>query len=450
MSTTDRPSANSKPGPLDGLRVIDLSTVFAVPYIAGLLGDFGADVIKVESPDRLEQTRGVVFGPLLDNEADDSPWDRSGSFGVLNRNKRSTAVDMKTPEGRELLWRLVGDADVLLDNFTPRVLPSWGFTHEALVAANPSLIHLSNTGFGSTGPWSSFKAQGTTLESTMGVGAYSGYAGEPPSKVGQSYPDFLAAWTGLTALMAALVERRRTGEGQWIDLGMYQLGPAVIPEALARAQTQGGDYGRRGNHEIHAEFSQVFASAQSERWIAVSIRPGQWDAVAAALPGISHDAERENALALVLATFDAEDAAASLRHCGVSAAVVSDAHDLMLDPQLRHRRFFEPLPAADDRSMRPVIGRPYRWTADTAVTTRYRAPHFGEHNSEVLSEIGVDQAAQTDLRDRGAVADTPRNPPPVVPVNIELNLARGIFSSIDPDFMSVLATMTSDDNTQKA
>ncbi|WP_032392047.1 CaiB/BaiF CoA transferase family protein [Rhodococcoides fascians] len=450
MSTTDQPSAPSKRGPLDGLRVIDLSTVFAVPYMAGLLGDFGADVIKVESPDRLEQTRGVVFGPLLDNEADDSPWDRSGSFGVLNRNKRSIAVDMKTPEGRDLLWRLVGDADVLLDNFTPRVLPSWGFTHEAIVSSNPSLIHLSNTGFGSTGPWSSFKAQGTTLESTMGVGAYSGYAGAAPTKVGQSYPDFLAAWTGLTAVMAALVERRRTGEGQWIDLGMYQLGPAVIPEALARAQTGGGDFGRRGNLEVHATFSGVFSSAQPERWVSVSIQSGQWNAVGTALPGYSPNAEPDKALSDAIAAVAAEEAAAALRRCGVAAAVVSDARDLLLDPQLKHRRFFEPLPASDGRSVRPVIGRPYRWTSDTAVTTRYRAPHFGEHNTEVLSEIGVDQKAQQHLRDRGAVADTPRNPPPVVPVDIELNLARGIFSSIDPDFMSVLATMTPDDTNRKA
>lgn len=438
MTKSPTPPEHTASGPLHGLRVIDLSTVFAVPYMAGLLGDFGADVIKVESPDRLEQTRGVVFGPLLDNSADDSPWDHSGSFAVLNRNKRSIAVDMKTPEGQDILWRLVRQADILLDNFTPRVLPSWGFTHEAIVAANPSLIHLSNTGFGSTGPWSSFKAQGTTLESTMGVGAYSGYQNEPPSKVGQSYPDFLAAWTGLTALMAALVHRHRTGEGQWIDLGMYQLGAAVIPEALIRAQTDDDAYGRRGNHELHADFSQVFPSAQDERWVAVSVRPGQWDCVEAALPVVSASEDRERALAAALAITDPEDAAASLREHGVAAAVVSDARDLMLDQQLRHRGFFEPLPASDDLSVRPVLGRPYRWDGDTSVTTRRRAPHFGEHNSEVLGEIGLHRESQQHLRNRGVVADKPRNPPPVVPVNVELNLERGTFRRVDADFRTIL------------
>ena len=433
-------------GPLQNLRVIDLSTVFAVPYMASLLADYGADVIKIESPDRLEQTRGVVFGPLLDNETDESPWNRSGSFAVLNRNKRSIAVDMKTTEGKDLLWRLVKDADILVDNFTPRVLPSWGFTHEALVDANHSLIHLSNTGYGSTGPWSPFKAQGTTLEYTMGIGAYSGYKEEPPSKVGQSYPDFLAAWSGLTAIMAALVHRHRTGEGQWIDLGMYQLGASVIPEALIRAQTAREGYGRRGNHELHVDFSDVLPTADDERWLAVSIGATQWTSVAAALPGFAVEEERETALAQALAAVGAEEAAVALRKQGVPAAVVSDSYDLLTDRQLKHRRFFEPLAASDDRSLRPVIGRPYRWHADTTVTTRRRAPHFAEHNDEVLNEVGINERTRKYLRDSGVVVDSPRNPPPTPLVDVGLNLERGVFRFVDSNYRSVLNTRLAPDN----
>ena len=147
--------------------------------------------------------------------------------------------------GREILLGLVTRSDVLLENFTPRVMRGWGMAYDDLAARNPRLIMLSNTGFGSTGPWSSFRAQGTTLEATMGLSRYAGYADGPPSKVGQSYPDFLACWSGLLAVLAALVDRERTGRGQWIDLGMYQLGAVVIPEALVGLQLTGEDRASR-------------------------------------------------------------------------------------------------------------------------------------------------------------------------------------------------------------
>ena len=144
-------------------------------------------------------------------------------------------------------------------------------TYDHLAALNPRLIMLSNTGYGSTGPWAPFRAQGTTLEATMGVSHYTGYPGGAPSKVGESYPDFLACWTGLLALMAALVHRQRTGEGQWIDLGMYQLGVSVIPEALLAYQASGHDLPRTGNEDLDAVFSGVFPASGDDRWLALHV-----------------------------------------------------------------------------------------------------------------------------------------------------------------------------------
>lgn len=430
---------SSKPGALSGLRVVDLSTVFAVPYAAGLLGDMGAEVIKVEAPDRLEQTRGVVFGPLLDNAEYSNPWDFSGSFQALNRNKRSIALNLRTDEGREVLWNLLTQADVLLDNFTPRVMRGWNMSPQAIAEANPQLIHLSNTGFGSSGPWQSFKAQGTTLEYTMGVGAYSGYAGAAPQKVGQSYPDFLAAWTGLTALMAALIERRATGKGQWIDVGMYQLGAVAVPEAIIAAQL-GDELELVGSIDRGAVASGVFRTAVQDRWITLSANAEQWKALTARIPELS-SGQPEAALSRWAAAGRPEELLQILGELEVPCAPVLDSRDLFLDEQLAHRGFYEQASTPDDADQRPLIGRPYTWDGPTEVAIRRRAPRFGEHNDQVLAEAGIAPQQAQALRKAGILADEPIGAPAIKPQDMELNCKVGSYRYLDPDYRAVLATV---------
>lgn len=425
-----------KTGPLEGLRVVDLSTVFAVPYAASLLGDMGAEIIKVEAPDRLEQTRGVVFGPLLDNEARDNPWDYSGVFQVLNRNKRSVALNLRTDEGREVLWKLLEGADILLDNFTPRVLRGWGMSPETIAGRNPQLIHLSNTGFGSSGPWNSFKAQGTTLEYTMGVGAYSGYAGNTPQKVGQSYPDFLAAWTQLTAIMAALIERRATGKGQWIDVGMYQLGPAVIPEAVISAQL-GEELELVGSVDRDADISGVFETADTDRWVTLSADEQQWEQLQLVVPELAQG-QPVAALKTWIAQHTGDYVMAVVDALDIPAARVLDARDLFHDEQLRSREFYEFAATADDLDERPLIGRPYTWSGPTDVAIRRRGPRFGEHNDEVLTEAEVSGERAAALREAGIVTDSPVGAPPIGPQDLEVQTNHGSYRYLDPEYQAVL------------
>ena len=268
---TPRSPRERRETPLAGLRVVDLSTVFAVPYMGALLSDLGAEVIKVEAPHRLDQTRALFGHPFLDNAPTGNWWDRSGAFHVVNRGKRSLTLDLSQAEGREVLLDLLGETDVLLDNFTPRVLRGWGMTAADLHARHPRLLTLSNTGYGSTGPWAAFRAQGTSLEATMGISHLTGYRDGRPAKVGQSYPDFVACWSGLVALLAALVHRERTGEGQHIDLGMYQLGVVVMPEAVLHLQAHGEELSRRGNEDLAAFASGLVPARGDDRWLAVSI-----------------------------------------------------------------------------------------------------------------------------------------------------------------------------------
>jgi len=434
-------------GPLAGLRVIDLSTVFAVPYIGGLLSDLGAEVIKVEAPKRLDQTRaGLGFGLQYNNEEHTDYWNHATTFPVLNRGKRSIALDLATEPGRRVLLSLVKEADVLLDNFTPRVMKKWGTTYDALGQVNPRLIMLSNTGFGSTGPWSSFKAQGTTLEATMGMTSYTGYRQGPPAKAGQSYPDFVSCWSGLCGLMAALLHRQATGRGQWIDLGMYQVGPVVMPEALLHWQAEGADLERIGNADLGALFSGLVPAAGDDRWLAVSI--ADREAVAQLRTVVPQFASVDlasgdrlldrvaSALGEWAAGRPVDEAAAALQNAGIPAGPVMDSRDLVRDPHLVARGFYEPVDFGSGVGTRQLIGRPYRWhSAGSDLGVRGPGPLYADSNDYVLREVaGLSEAEIAALQEAGVVVDDPVDPPPQQPWDVELMLKAKALTMIDPDY----------------
>lgn len=385
--------------PLEGLRVIDLSYVFAVPYMSSLMSDLGAEVIKIEGTHRLDQTRSGAFGPHLDNDPGVDPWNRSGAFHVLNRGKRSLLLDLSSEQGREAFRTMVRDADFVLENYTPRVMRGWGLHYEELRKINPALIMLSNTGYGSTGPWSEFPSQGTTLEATMGITQYTGYRGDKPWKVGQSYPDFLACWSGLTALFAALRHRRRTGEGQWIDLGMYQLGSAAMPEPFLQWQLTGTEPQRIGNeHELHVP-SNLYPARGDDKWVAITVtRDAQWRLLA---PHVGLEGDRrlddaagrrehraliDQAVARWTAGRDAWATTRLLQAEGIASGPVLSNRDLLLDPHVKERGFYEyvehPLPVG----VRPLIGRPFRMR-NRRPRIQGPAPRLGEHGAAVLHEL---------------------------------------------------------------
>jgi len=451
-------------GPLAGMLVLDLSTVFAVPYIGGLLSDLGAEVVKVEAPMRLDQSRSS-FGASFDNQPAGDYWNRAATFQGLNRGKRSVVLDLSVPAGRAALLALVAQADVLLDNFTPQVMRKWGMTYDALAEVNPALIMLSNTGYGSTGPWASFKAQGTTLEATMGLTSVTGYPEGGPAKAGQSYPDFLACWTGLLAVLAAVVARDATGSGQWIDLGMYQLGATVIPEAVIGWQAGGVAQPRLGDRDHDAVLSGLFRTAERDRLVAVSVAQlGQLRDLDRLVPGlaevidsggaesavsegaVSEGAESDSALRSLLAHWIADRGVAEvcerLQAAGVAAGPVMDARDLLLDPHLIARGFYEWIDFGDPLGLRPLIGRPFSWSsAGSTVAIAGRAPRFGEHNEYVLTKLaGIDRDTYEQLQATRVVTDAPLDPPEGKPVPIEAMARRGELR-VDRDYRGTLASV---------
>jgi crotonobetainyl-CoA:carnitine CoA-transferase CaiB-like acyl-CoA transferase len=436
--------------PLTGIRVLDLSYVFAVPYMAGLLSDLGAEVIKIEAPHKLDQTRGRAFGPYLDNDPAQDPWNRSGIFYVVNRGKRSLAMDLSQPEGQEIFRALVAKSDIVLENFTPRVMRKWGLHYDELKKIKPSLIMLSNTGYGSTGPWSSFPSQGTTLEATMGITFYTGYRGDKPWKVGQSYPDFIACWAGLNGLWAAIAHMRKTGQGQWVDVGMYQLGVALMPEPLLQKQLDGTEPIRMGNEHAEHVPSNLYQTKGTDQWLALSIHTDdQWatlttlmqKAELASDPRFSTAAARRlhrDAVNAVVAawclTHTPQALFEQLQAHGIAAAPVLNSRDLLQDPHLKHRNFYETVTHPEPIGDRPIIGRPYKLRFRDAHIKK-PGPRFGEDNDSILREIiGKTPEQISALKDSNIVSDFPTNPGLSGTMDTESMLKLKTLIAVDHDY----------------
>ncbi|MEY3672944.1 MAG: hypothetical protein RI904_2601 [Pseudomonadota bacterium] len=436
--------------PLVGMRVLDLSYVFAVPYMAGLLSDLGAEVIKIEAPHKLDQTRGRAFGPYLDNDPAQDPWNRSGIFYVVNRGKRSLAMDMSTSDGQKIFKELVGKSDIVLDNYTPRVMRKWGLHYDELKKIKPSLIMLSNTGYGSTGPWSAFPSQGTTLEATMGITYYTGYRGDKPWKVGQSYPDFIACWAGLNGLWAAISHLKKTGEGQWIDVGMYQLGVAMMPEPFIQYQLDGTEPDRIGNEHAEHVPSNLYKTKGCDQWIALTVETdAQWQALASFMQ--DHDLANNTAYATAAGRREhrafinqkigswalqqeAQLLTQTLQNLGVAAGHICNSRDLLSDPHLMERGFYEKVQHHDPVNDRPIIGRPYRLRFRDAKIKK-GGPRFGEDNTAILRDIVGMSADQIEsARAKGIISDIPTNPGISGTMNTDMMLELGTLSAVDKNY----------------
>ena len=454
-AATDAPPASARARlPLEGLRVLDMATVVAVPYMAALLSDLGAEVIKIEAPHKLDPTRQGVLTTYLDDDTREDAINRSGIWQVVNRGKRSLVLDMAPEEGRAIFRDLVSRSDVVVDNFPPRVMANWGLDFEELHRINPGLIALSNTGYGSTGPWRNFPSQGTTLEVSMGIASYSGYRGGKPSKVGHSYPDFLACWIGLAAIFAALRHRRRTGEGQRVDLGMYQVGAALIPEALLRHQLDGTEPERIGNEDERHVPSDAYPARGEDRWVALTVETDAgWRALAAEMaadgvptdPGLAtaaaRRARREEVNARVAAwTRDREAHALMhrLQAVGVACGPVLDNRDILLDPHLADRGFHERVALPAPMGVRPMMGRP--WTlANRRVRVRGPAPRYGEDGPAILRDVlGLDDARVAGLLEAGIVRLAPASPKPIDAMRLSDLRRLGAIRAVDTDYREKL------------
>ncbi len=440
--------------PLEGVRVLDMATVVAVPYIAALLSDMGAEVIKIEAPHKLDPTRQGVLTTYLDNDTSEDAINRSGIWQVVNRGKQSMVLDMSQPEGKAVFRDLVAKSDIVVDNFPPRVMSAWGLDYEELRRINPAVVALSNTGYGSTGPWRNFGSQGTTLEVTMGIASYSGYRGGKPSKVGHSYPDFLACWIGLAAIFAALRHRRKTGEGQRIDLGMYQIGAALIPDALLQFQLDGTEPQRIGNEHERFVPSNTYPCQGEDRWVALTVETdAQWAALAtmmaeeganvpSGLATASARRERRDAVNATVADWAREKDPFQLMHrlqrSGIACGPVMNNRDLLLNEHLAARGFYERVTLPEPMGVRPMMSRP--WTLrNRSIRIRKPAPRYGEDGPRILRDLLEQDVAQVEhLLAAKIVCLEPTVRKPIDSMGLAELLRIKAIHEVDPDYREKL------------
>jgi len=444
--------------PLSGIRVLDSTYVFALPYAGGLLADMGAEVIKIEGPRRPDTTRSGGFsGAYPENELGDDWWNRPSTYNLLHRGKQSLTLDMTDPKGRELFMELVKVSDIVMENFTPRVMRGWGLDYPNLRKIKPDIILVSNTGYGhGDGPYANYPAQATTQEGTHGHCWVTGYPGEGPSKAGASFVDFLSTWTSLFAMGAALRYRNQTGQGQWIDISMYQAGVMFLSEYIMDAQVNGREGERIGNRHPQRAPQGCYPAAGEDQWITLSVaNEDEWQALcllmgqddlaidprfaALAARRDNHDA-LDQLIGAWTSRSDKYDLMHRLQGAGIAAGPVLTGKDVHFDPHYESRGFLERVTFPTERKIgtRPFMGRPYKFSK-SPLKIQGPAPAYGQHNQPVLQDLlGISQEVYEGLVQDSIVATVPLTGEAQERLKPQQAVELGLLAAWDPDYKEKL------------
>lgn len=400
-------TTRDKPGVLAGYRVLDCSIAMAGPFAAQRLGDLGADVVKVE-PVTGEWQRHAAAGGAGGNRI-------NVSFLSLNRNKRSLAVDLKDPAGKEVLRRLVAGADVFLQNYRPGVAARLGVDHASLTAVNPALVYVSISGYGEDGPYAQRPGQDLLLQAMSGAMLSTGRAGEAPRAAGQYLVDAVTASTAFEGVLAALLHRERTGEGQLVTVNMLDAVTTLQMQELS-VHTVGG-LAQTRSAEPHAHVyirSPYGAFRTADGYIVLAFPPlkrlgeilgeDSFLSMEDEEHGWTHRDEIFARTASRLVTRPSRHWLDAFEAAGIWAGPVYGYADLVQDPQIRHNGTFVTYDhPTEGRVTTP--GFPYKFSATPPRVDR-GAPLTGEHTREILAEVGLDEREIEELFASGAVAET--------------------------------------------
>lgn len=392
-------------GPLAGVRVVEMGQLLAGPFCGQLLGDLGADVVKIEDPARGDPLR--QWGRQLPEGI--SLW-----WSVVGRNKRSVTLNLRDPEGQELAKRLIAQADVVIENFRPGTMERWGLGFEELRRENSRLVMVRVSGFGQDGPYAQRAGYGAIGEAMGGLRYVVGDPSTPPSRVGISIGDTLAAMFAAIGALAALQERQSSGQGQVVDSAIYEAVLGVMESLVPEWQVTGYQRERTGAVLPNVAPSNVYPT-QDGQWLLIAANQ---DTVFARLakamdsPGLADDpryathgarGERQQELDDLIAGFtsglDADELEKLLQEHGVPSGKIFRPADMFTDPQFAARKSITEVdhPTLGPVSMQNVFPRLSR----TGGSIRWPGPELGAHTAEVLAGIGVDEAALQELRARG-------------------------------------------------
>jgi crotonobetainyl-CoA:carnitine CoA-transferase CaiB-like acyl-CoA transferase len=398
-------NASPSPLPLQGVRVLDVSQVMAGPFCSMLLGDMGADVIKIEPPDGGDQTRRAMGFKLKGND--------SLGFFNLNRNKRSFALNLKGQAARDVFYRLTETADILIENYRPGVTKRLGIDYETLAKVNPRLIYASISGFGQTGPWSQRPGFDLIAQAMAGVMSITGQPGGPPTKSGVPVSDIGCALFALYGILAAYIGREKTGRGQYVDASLFEAaiafsiwdiseywGTGNVPTPLGTANRFSAPY-----QAVRAKDAFFVMGANSNRL---------WQTLCEVLerPDLSSDARFKtiadrllNRVALIaeLEKSFAERSAADwidiLLAAGIPAGPILNYAEALASDHAKAREAVMEFTHPVEGKVKS-IGFPVK-LSETKQRVRLPPPLLGEHNDAILAELGIDEKTCAQLRAEG-------------------------------------------------
>ena len=443
-----------KKPPLQGIRVIEHGQLLAVPYAARMLADLGAEVIKVESAVRLDSHRQTTYP---DNDPGERYWDRGGTFYSENRGKLGMTLDLRVAEARDVFRDLVRHSDVVMENFTTRVMANFGLDYDKLTEIKPDIVMLSSTGYGHTGPWANYRAVGPSTEGASGVAVTAGYADTEPIMAEVPYTDYIAAENGVLAVMLALFRRKRSGRGAYIDLSQVESQAALAGELFLDAAANATRLRPNGNRRADMAPHGFFPCAGNDRWLAIAVATdAEWRGLVAAMgaPQWAQDEalattdgrlravdDIESRLGAWTSQQDAYAAMRLLQAQGVPAGVAQDARDLIEDPQLRARGFWQwsDHPEGTGIERKPYPSAPWRFSQSRRGEVR-RGSALGEHNAQLCRELlGYSDERVQQLTALGAFGGLPSDftrPRPITPDDwLKQHRAR----EFDPDFKQRIA-----------
>jgi len=424
MSSPESPDAK---GPLDGVRVVDLSRVWAGPHCTRILADLGAEVIHISGRGlvgRRTVTRETAeaIGIYPDNEPGERHWNRHVLNNDMLRNKLDITLELNTERGVELFKRLVKISDIVIENYSPRVMPKLGIDYPVLKAINPAIIYCSMPGYGAEGPFQHFVSYGTTIDPHSGLASRMGYPGEEPHMSGNAYPDPASGMFATGAIMTALFARNRTGKGQCIAMAQSESGAALTGEASLGYQLSSEVPPRIGNGHVRKAPHGAYPTRGNDKWIAISVgSEDQWAAFCGEINSpewvtderfgtledrMQNQAELDRLVSEWTCDKNAYDVMRQLQAVGIAAGVVVNADELMNDEHLNERGFFWKFdhPEAGTHSH---AGQPIRLSETPA--RHYRpAPTLGQHHPYVLGELlGLSNDEISALEESGVIGYEP-------------------------------------------
>ena len=394
-------AASDPPRALEGVRVVECGVAIAGPLAGRYLAHLGADVIKVESRSR-SAAMGARMPAWAPPDVGLAGGDMLAGNNTFNAEKRGVGLELKSPEGRELLDRIIEQSDVFLTNFSVPAINSLQIDYEHVRAVNPDIVYVSMPGYGSgEGPYRDYKSWGPNLSSFSGLDYLTGDPDRQPAMTPVPLPDYIAGYHAVTAIISALLHRERGGAGQWIDISQFESAVACLGPYIGQVSLGGEEPNRNGNRSPGASPRGIFPTIDDDRWVAVSARnDGEWRALAhavgrpewAADPRFqtfegrrAHEDELEAALAEWCAGRTREEATFVLQAAGVAAAPVQDHLDHLADPQLRARSFW--------RLVRHrwldgdlIDGLPIHLDG-TPVRHEHASPALAEHNEDILIDL---------------------------------------------------------------